>query len=193
MPYGAPAGPHRHDLVMARERTALVLVDLQERLAKEVVRSDAVIANAAALVEAATVLGVPIVVTEHHARVFGSTVEAVRAKLPDAIPKIVFSCFSVDAFRERVNALGRKHLLVAGLETHICVCQTALDGAAAGFTVHAVRDACSSRRESDHAAGIEKMAMAGVVPCTTEIAIFELLERAGTDEFRKLLPLIKGR
>lgn len=190
MPFGARAGPRRHELALRRDRTALVLVDLQERLLREVVRPEAVVARAGRLLRAAEILGLPVVVTEHHAKVFGPTAAALRRP---AIPKLVFSCFSEDAFREKLNSLRRRHLLVAGLETHICVCQTALDGVAAGFTVHAVRDACSARSESDHEAGLEKMSLAGVVPCTTEMAIFELLERAGTDEFRKILPLLKEK
>jgi nicotinamidase-related amidase len=193
MPFGASVGPRRHDLILPRERTALVIVDLQERLAREVVRSDAVAGNAERLVEACVLLGVPVIVTEHNAEVFGPTVAAVRATLPSAafFEKMIFSCFGVEAFREGVNALRKKHLIVAGLETHICVGQTVLDGIAHGYTMHVVRDACSARNESDHVAGLDKMAMAGAVPCTTEMAIFELLERAGTDEFRRLLPLIK--
>jgi nicotinamidase-related amidase len=88
--------------------------------------------------------------------------------------------------------LGRRQVLVAGLETHICVCQTALDAAARGYQVHVARDASSARSEESHRVGLEKMALAGVVPASSETAIFELLERAGTDEFRKVLPLVKA-
>lgn len=152
-------------------------------------RREQVAANAAKLVEAAEVLGVPVLVTEHHAKVFGKTIVPVKA---EPVHKLIFSCFGVDEFRERVGALGRRQLIVAGLETHICVCQTALDGVAEGYSVHVVRDACSARTEENHGIGVEKMAGGGVIPSSTEIAIFELLERAGTEEFRRLLPLIKS-
>jgi nicotinamidase-related amidase len=188
MPFGTRPGPHRHDHVLRRDKAALVVIDLQERLLVEVARRDQVVSNAAKLVEAATVLGVPIVVTEHHAKIFGKT----AIPVPAPIHKMIFSCFSVDEFREKIGALGRRQLILAGLETHICVCQTALDAVAEGYSVHAVRDACSARTEENHAIGVEKMAGGGVIPCSTEIAIFELLERAGTDEFRRLLPLIKS-
>ncbi|MBI2901672.1 MAG: hydrolase [Planctomycetes bacterium] len=194
MTFGAPLAPHRHEFVLRRDRAVLVIVDVQERLLAEVARRDAVAANVVKLARAAAVLGLPVVVTEHAAKVFGPTAESVRREIPAAaIQKTVFSCFGVEEFRERVKSIGRAQLVVAGLETHICVCQTALDAIAQGYSVHVARDACSARGESDHAAGIEKMSAAGAVPSTTEMAIFELLERAGTAEFRALLPLIKAR
>lgn len=184
-----------HELVLRRDRAALVIVDVQERLLREVARRDEVVKKVANLAEAAAVLGLPVLVTEHASKTFGATAPEIAAKLAGApaVQKLIFSCFRVDEFREKAGALGRKQLVVAGLETHICVCQTVLDGIAAGYSVHVARDACSARSEADHAVGLEKMAMAGAVPCSTEMAIFELLERAGTDEFRRLLPLIKGR
>ncbi len=195
MPFGARAGPHRHELALQRDRTALILVDLQERLLPVVARAGDTEENALRLVRAAKILGLPILVTEHQSKVFGETTAGLRQALGSfhPIPKLTFSAFGTDEFREKVNALRRRQLLVLGLETHICVCQTALDGIAAGFTVHAARDACSARAEFDHVVGIEKMAAAGVVPCTTEMALFELSERAGTEEFRRLLSLIKEK
>jgi len=179
--------------LLQREKAVLVLVDVQERLFSEVVRQEAVEANLLKLAEAAKVLSVPVVVTEHAAKAFGLTIPSLRSSLEryEPLHKIVFSCFGSDEFAARLDALGRKQVLLAGLETHICVCQTALDAVARGYTVHMARDASSARTEENHAVGVEKMAGAGVVPASTETAMFELLGRAGTDEFRRLLPLIK--
>ena len=192
-----PSSPDklRHSLLLSRDRAVLVLVDLQERLHPHVVRKDEVAANVVKLVEAAKILGLPMIVTEHAVKAFGPTIEPVRSALASCAPvhKIVFSCFGSEEFGAKLQALGRPQLLVAGLETHICVCQTALDALARGYTVHVARDAVSARGEADHAAGLEKMARAGAVPATSEMAIYELLERAGTEEFRKILPLIKGK
>lgn len=184
-----------HPHLLQREQTVLVLVDLQERLHLEVVRRDEVAANALRLVETAKVLGLPVVVTEHAVKAFGPTLEPLRAALAkyDPVHKMVFSCFGSGDFRRKVFDLERRNLLLAGLETHICVCQTALDAVAEGYTVHVARDAASARSEENHGIGIEKMAGAGVIPASTETAIFELLGRAGTDEFRKLLPLLKKK
>ncbi|MBI2931950.1 MAG: isochorismatase family protein [Planctomycetes bacterium] len=180
----------RHDWVLSRAKAALVVVDVQERLLAEVVDRERVQANVRKLLETARVLRVPVLVTEHHAKVFGST----AVSLPVVpIQKIVFSCFGLDEFRGKVFESGRSQLILCGLETHICVCQTALDALVAGYQIHVVRDACSARASENHAIGLAKMERAGAIPASTETVMFELLERGGTEEFRALLPVIKGR
>ncbi len=180
----------RHGHLLSRDKSALVIVDLQERLSQEVFDRERVVSSAAKLVEAAGILGVPILTTEHNARVFGPTVKELGVDSP--ISKMIFSCFRVEEFREAVSRLPGKQLVLAGLESHICVCQTALDAVAEGWQVHVAQDACSSRSAPNHEVGIRKMEGAGVVPATVETILFEWLERAGTDEFRKILPLIKS-
>ena len=182
-----------HPRLLRREDAVLVVVDVQERLHREMVRREAVAANALRLVEAAVILGVPVIVTEHAAKAFGPTIEPLRAALAGVEPlhKMSFSCFGSDEFKAKLAALGRRQVLAAGFETHICLCQTALDAVDAGYQVHVARDASSARTEESHAAGLEKMAGAGVIPATSETAIYELLGKAGTDEFRRILPLIK--
>ncbi len=184
-----------HPHLLRRQAAVLVLVDVQERLHAEVVRRDDVAANLVRLAGAAKILGLPVVVTEHAAKAFGPTIGSLRGALScyEPLHKIVFSCFGSEEFAAKLGALGRKQVILAGFETHICVCQTALDAIDRGYAVHVVRDAASARSEASHALGVEKMAGAGAVPASTETAIFELLERAGTDEFRKVLPLIKGQ
>ena len=182
-----------HPHLLDRDRAVLVLVDIQDRLHAEMSRREETGRNALKLAEAAKVLKLPVVVTEHAAKAFGPTIEPLRAALADYAPvhKMVFSCFGSEEFRTKLAGLGRPQLIVAGYETHICTCQTALDAVAAGYSVHLVRDATSSRTEESARVGVEKMAGAGVIPATTETVIFELLQRAGTDEFRALLPVIK--
>jgi len=184
-----------HPHLLHRDRAVLVIVDVQDRLHAEVVRREAVAANIVKLAEAAKVLKLPVVVTEHAVQAFGPTIGPVRAALGayEPVHKIAFSCFGSDEFRKKLEALGRPQVVIAGYETHVCACQTALDAVAAGYSVHLVRDATSCRSEENFAVGVEKMAGAGVVPASTETVIFELLGRAGTDEFRALLPLIKRR
>ena len=182
-----------HPRLLRRDDAVLVIVDVQERLHREMVRREAVASNALRLAEAAVILGMPVIVTEHAAKAFGPTIEPLRKALPGLEPlhKICFSCFGSEEFRAKLAALGRKQVLAAGFETHICLCQTALDALDAGYQVHVARDASSARSEESHAAGLEKMAGAGVIPATAESAIYELLGKAGTEEFRKILPLIK--
>jgi nicotinamidase-related amidase len=182
-----------HPHLLRRDQAVLVIVDVQERLHAEMSGRDRVGANLLKLVEAAKILGVPVLVTEHAAKAFGATIEPLRAALggAPAVQKMVFSCFGSDEFRKALESLGRKQVVIAGYEAHVCVCQTALDAQAAGYQVHVVRDASASRSDANREVGIEKMAGAGVLPASTETVIFELLQRAGTDEFRALLPVIK--
>jgi nicotinamidase-related amidase len=184
-----------HPSLLQRDQTVLVFVDVQERLHAEMARRDEVGANLLKLAEAARVLGIPVVVTEHAAKAFGATIEPLRAALGGFAPlhKLVFSCFGSEEFRSKLESLKRSQVVVAGYETHVCVCQTALDAQAAGYQVHVVRDATGSRSDANAAVGVEKMAGAGVLPASTETVIFELLRRAGTDEFRALLPVLKRK
>ncbi len=184
----------RSPLVLRRDQAVAVFVDVQERLHPEVVRRDEVARNLVRLAKAVRILGVPAVVTEQAVKSFGPTIAPLREALegPGPVHKVAFSCFGSDEFARTLESLGRRQVLLAGLETHICVCQTALDAAARGYQVHLARDASSARSEESHRTGLEKMALGGVVPASTETALFELLERAGTDEFRRILPLIKG-
>lgn len=184
-----------HPNILRRDRAVLVLVDFQEKLHPHVARRDAVAAGAVKLAEAARVLGLPVLVTEHAVDVLGPTLEPLRAALGGFEPlrKTVFSCFGSPGFGDRLGSLGRPQILLAGEETHVCVSQTAHEAIARGFAVHVVEDACAARTEENHALGLRKMALAGAVPASVESAIFELLERAGTDEFRKLLPVIKRK
>jgi nicotinamidase-related amidase len=184
-----------HPQLLRRDRAVLVLVDVQDRLHAEVIRRDEVAANLVKLAEAAKVLKVPVVLTEHGAKSLGPTIGPVRAALSayEPIHKMEFSCFGSGEFRAKLESLGRGQVVIAGYETHVCTCQTALDAVQAGYSVHLVRDATSCRSEGDYAIGVEKMSAAGVIPASTETVIFELLERAGTDEFRALLPVIKRK
>src|SRR6185436_13468301 len=157
------AGPRRllmHPDLLQRDQAVLVLIDVQERLHAEMSRRDEVASNLSKLAETSRILGLPVVVTEHAAKAFGPTLESLRASLAPCEPlhKMVFSCFGSPDFRAKLESLGRKQVVVAGYETHVCVCQTALDALAAGYRVHLVRDACASRTEENHRVGLEKMA-----------------------------------
>ena len=108
----------------------------------------------------------------------------------EPLSKITFDCFGCPEFQARLQRLGGATLLITGIEAHICVCQTALT-ALGSYKVQVVADAVSSRVELNHRTALERMAQAGAVVTTTEMAIYELLGRAGTDEFRATLPLVK--
>ena len=180
-------------MLMKADQSFLLVVDVQEKLAPVVLAPEAAIAAVVTLVKAALRLGVPCLASEQYPKGLGRTVPAVTAVLPaDSIhAKVHFSCFGEPGWPERVRALGRRQAVVCGMETHICVLQSALELKAAGYDTFVVADASSSRREESHRLGLGRLQAAGVAVATTEMVAFEWLGRAGTAEFRDLLTLIK--
>jgi nicotinamidase-related amidase len=182
------AQPPSHKL--KREDSILVIVDIQEKLAPAVSERQMVLANVVRLVKFAKIIGLPVIVSEQQK--LGTTVQEITSELPhyDPVSKLAFDCFAVPEFREKVEKTGRRALIVTGLETHICVSQTAISGLSQ-YHVHGVSDAMSSRSRHNWEVGVERMRQHGVVITSTEMVIYELLEKAGTDEFKAVLPLIK--
>lgn len=185
-------------MLLSAERSALVIVDVQERLMPAVVESDRILRNIDVLLKAAGELKVPVLVSEQYPKGLGATVAAVRDALPAdsvakdlVIEKITFSCAGEPAFMDRLVGLGRKQIVLVGAETHVCVLQTALQVAAAGFDVFLVADACSSRTVANAELAIARMRANGVEIVSTEMVIFEWMERAGTPSFKIISQLIK--
>lgn len=184
----------RHPMILKREGAALVVVDVQQRLLPAIHQSEYVVARCRILSAAFELLGLPVIVTEQYPKGLGPTADELAATFPKDTPVIeknTFSCMGEQAFRDKLNELDVESLLVCGIEAHVCVLQTALDALHFGYSVHVAADAVSSRMPESKSAGLEKMRSAGVAVSATEIAIFELLEKAGTDEFRKVSKLIK--
>lgn len=179
---------------VSRSDAVLVLVDMQDRLADVMPRRDAVIASAALLARVAVSLGIPAIVTRQYPQGLGETApelgEALGALSP--IDKTAFSCMGEPAFRERLESLTGRQVLLTGMETHICVTQTALDLLAEGYDVYVVADATCSRRDADRDVAFERLRRAGATVLTAESAIYEVLGEANTPEFRQVLPLVKA-
>ncbi len=176
------------------ETTALVVVDLQERLMPAIEGADAVIANVHKLLEAAKILGLETFLTTQYEKGLGPTVPQIAAASPvEAIDKVCFGCFGDDGFRETLakRAPAGAALLLAGVEAHICVCQTALGALADGYDVHVVADAVGSRTVANKSLGLDRMRQAGGIISSTEMAIYELLGNARRDEFKRMLPYLK--
>lgn len=181
--------------MLRKEDTVLVVIDIQNILmpkAREVV--EAYVAQCAKLIRVAKALEIPVLVTEQNPDRLGGTCEEILEALGEAprLPKLEFGCLANSAFREALESTGRKQMLVIGMETHVCVMQTALEALAQGYEVFVVRDAVVSARKSDFKAGINRMRQEGVICASAEMAIFELLRKAGTPEFKSVLPLIKS-
>lgn len=174
---------------LERGRAALVVVDVQEAFRPAVEGFDAVAANAAVLARGARILGIPVIVTEQYPRGLGETVPEVREHLGDVprLPKTVFAATGADGF----DLGGRDQALLCGIETHVCVSQTALALLAGGTQVHVAADAVTSRTAENRQIGLHRMEEAGAVVTSTEMALFELLGAAGSDEFKQIQGLIR--
>jgi nicotinamidase-related amidase len=177
-----------------REQSVLLVVDIQDRLfpTDSSVR-ERFLDNAAILIQAARLLHVPVLATVQNPEKLGATNACIAALLDGApsIHKMEFGALSNAETQEALAATGRKQLLLIGMETHICVLQTALGAVEQGYSPYVVRDAVASRARDQHKAGIARMQRHGVGMLTVEMTIFEWLRIAGTDEFRSVLPLLK--
>ena len=176
-------------------RSALLLIDLQERLMPAIDGGGAVAEKAGILARAAERLGVPVLVSEQYPRGLGRTLDDLAKHLPAGTPiveKLTFSAWREEAFAEALAETGRRRLVLAGAETHVCVLQTALDLAALkDVEVAVVADACGSRRAESKRLALERMARRGVEVVSTEMVLFEWLEWSGHDAFRPLSKLIR--
>ncbi len=177
--------------LLHRDDAVLVVIDVQERLAPVVAEHEKLIAYCARLVKFAGIAGLPVVATEQMK--LGPTVEAVRGLLPEGSPvveKISFDCLGEKGFREALDRAGGGSLVLCGIESHICVLQTAIS-ALADYRVQVVADAVSSRWKQDKKLALKRMAQAGAEIVSSEMFMYEVLKKAGTDEFKATLPLVK--
>ncbi len=172
------------------EESVLVIIDVQERLVPAIFEHEKVVENTRRLLALSKILKLPVLYTEQEK--LGPTLPAIKAEIGDREPvsKLSFNCFFSDSFNEQVRATLRNTMIIAGVEAHICVAQTAL-WAHSRFRVHVVGDAVSSRTAENRHFAIDRMRAQGVTITSTEMVIYELLQRAGTEEFKAMLPLIK--
>ena len=180
-------------MLLSRTRSILMIIDVQERLAPSVAEPAAVIKNCAILMKAAAKLAVPMIVSQQYPRGLGLTVPelAALAAADSVFDKVHFSCAADPGIAERIDALHRDQVVIGGIEAHICVMQTALQLGERGFRVSVVGDAVSSRRPADRDMAFHRLAQSGIDVSTTEMVMFEWLERAATPEFKELQALVK--
>lgn len=182
---------------MARDLSQLLVIDMQERLLPAIAGAARIEAACVRLLSAARRLGAPVTLSEQYPRGLGPTVAPIRAAAGNEaviLEKLHFSCFADDGLRTRLAALreeGRRQIVLAGVEAHVCLTQTALDLATAGFTVHVAADGTGSRSEESRALALARLRDAGCVIVDSEMVLFEWLERAGTPEFKALQSLVK--
>lgn len=182
------------NLKLDRSKAAVLVIDVQEKLAPAMAPEALarVIKYSKALVGAAGALGMPVLCTEQYVKGLGPTVAELRQALPaPPMEKVHFSCGADPAIAAALEGTGRRQVLVCGMETHVCVFQTVRDLVAVGYEVHVCAEAVCSRTEEHRRVGLELCREAGAVITTAETAIFDLLHRAATDEFRKVAPLVR--
>jgi len=183
-----------HPRVLARDDSVLVIVDVQEGYRGRTIEHDNMVAAVRRLLEAATVLNVPVLATEQYPRGLGHTqVEVAQAFPPglEVVEKLSMSCCGQPAFVERLRALGRSQVVLCGIEAHACVNQTAHDLLDRGYRVHVPHDALSARAAHDLRVGWEKMIGSGVVPSSVEMVCLEWVRTAAAPEFKAIHRLIK--
>ncbi|BDH62531.1 hydrolase [Lysinibacillus sp. PLM2] len=179
--------------MLHKEDTVLVLIDIQGKLARIVDKSEFVIQNIANVVQGAKVLGLPILWLEQYPKGLGPTVEEIAQHLDGQQPieKITFSAYDTPEFVEQLEATGRKKVLLAGIETHICVYQTAAQLLSKGYEVEVLADCVSSRTSLSSEIGLQKMVQLGAKVSTVEMALFEMQQIAKGDEFKTISKIIK--
>ncbi len=176
-----------------REHTALLVIDMQERLLPMMYDFQSVQQQVSRLIDGANVLKLPVLVTEQYKKGLGNTLPEIDARLQAVIHREEKTRFSActPALRQQLAALRGGHVLVCGIEAHVCVLQTCLDLVEAGFVAGVVVDAVGSRRPTDRDTALQRMIQMGVVPVTVESVLLEMTQQAGTDLFKVLLPVIK--
>jgi nicotinamidase-related amidase len=178
------------------DQCALIVVDIQEKLLPPIFQKEQLVRNSKLLIRAAAVLKLPVVMSTQYAKGLGNTVSELASLLPEteAIDKDRFSCFGSDAFCALLKRLpgSRNTLLLCGMESHICVMQTALAALREGYLVHVASDAVSSRTEWNWKIGLERMRSAGAVISSTEMMIYELMRSSSSPAFKEMLPHLKG-
>ena len=178
------------------EQCALVVIDIQEKLLPPIFQKEQLVRNSQLLIRAAGILKIPPLVSTQYAKGLGGTVPEIASLLPgiDGIDKTLFSCFGSDVFCSVLKRLPgqRTTLLLCGMESHICVTQTALGALREGYLVHVASDAVSSRTEWNWKIGLDRMRAAGAVISSTEMMIYELMRSSSSAAFRELLPHLKG-
>ncbi len=176
------------EMLINVQQAALLVVDVQEKLTPSIKHSQTLLANCRWLMEFAKEITIPILVSEHYAKGLGQTVAPLRELVGDdsIIEKVHFSCAAEPECMTRINSLQRQQIILIGIETHVCILQTAILLVAQGKDVFVVADAVGSRKTDDHLLGLQRMRSAGVQVVSKEMVFFESLVKAGTDQFRQL-------
>jgi len=175
------------------QSSLLVVIDMQDRLLQAISNFESVLDQTARMTKYAKAIGVPIIMTEQYRKGLGASNDLLLNEVneSDIIEKVTFSAFDCPDFVNLLNEKKPHTLVIAGVESHICVCQTALAALELGYDVRILADAVGSRTEFNKEIGIQKMRQSGAIIESTESILYEWLKQAGTTEFKAILPLVK--
>jgi nicotinamidase-related amidase len=178
---------------LTADNAALLVIDMQEKLFAVMQEKEKLLRNVVKLIKGARVLEIPILLTEQYPKGLGPTLPEIKELVPDVKPveKVSFNCCDEAAFCRALEGLKRKQVLVAGIEAHICVYQTAMALAGAGYKIEVVGDCVSSREQENKLVALFKMGSAGISPTTVEMALFEILKEARGDKFKAISNIVK--
>lgn len=179
--------------MLSAENSLVLCIDIQEKLVAAL-NKNTIVSNAVKIISAANTLDIPILVTEQYPKGLGNTVEPLKAVLPagsEVFEKTYFNALLEEGMLEKIKSYGKKQIVIFGIETHICVHQTASALVEEGFEVYVIKDACASREKYEFKAGIEVMKQNGVKVSCVEIALFEWLKGAKNPKFKEVQALIK--
>ena len=182
----------RNPLLLDRKRAALAVIDMQEAFRPVIGNFAEIASRIAVLVEGFRILNVPVLTTEQYPKGLGKTIDEIASKNDELEPieKLTFSACGVDEFDMRLRERHIEQVAICGIETHICVSQTAHDLLSAGYQVHLISDATGTRLPHNRDIAIGKLEKAGAVISSVEAALFELCGRAGTPEFKAIQRLV---
>ena len=183
----------RRPYMLATDNTVLLIVDVQGKLAHLMHEKEILFNNIRNTIKGAQVLDIPILVTEQYPEGLGPTIPEVTGMFenPETISKTSFSCCGEDRFMQILNDLHPENILVAGIETHVCVYQTVRDLLRANYAVQIIVDAVSSRTKNNKKIGLKKIIKAGAEITSVETVLFELLREAGGGKFKNILEIVK--
>ncbi len=181
-----------NQFALTKEEAVLMVIDIQERLVPVMEKKEQVIGNTNILISISNELNIPILVTEQYPKGLGRTVEALKNNMGDSpiYEKTSFTACT-EALVSDLEKLGRKKIIITGMETHVCVFQTVRDLIKRGYHVFVVQDGVCSRTEENYKNGLDLMDRMGAMVTNTETVFFDLMKAAGTPEFKKLSKLIK--
>lgn len=179
--------------MLKRENTALLVIDVQEKLMPVIHEQTLIFENVNKLLRGAEILDLEIITTEQYPKGLGNTCKEIQlpTENPIVIEKMCFSCMLNEEVNEQLKLTNVKDVIICGVEAHICVLKTALDALEAGYRVHVVADAVSSRTPQNKQLALDRMRQAGAFIVSVEMILFMLLDNAGTDEFKAISKLIK--